>query len=84
MTTNSIISESGSLPFANASREKQEAAIALLNTLVQAEKPDWTSRVYKKYVRVIRQGRIMTARKCAIKMGVPPATIDAAFTLLEG
>lgn len=77
-------SDTGFRPNDPAYNEKQRAAIAALDALVKEARPDLTSRIYKKYVRVARQGRILTARKCAIKLGVPSVQIDAVLTLLEG
>jgi hypothetical protein len=54
----------------------------MLKALVEQSRPDWTSRQYKKFVKVARVEKIYTARKCAIKLGVSSAQINAALTLL--
>jgi hypothetical protein len=64
-------------------KEKITAAMEMMKALVEQSKPDWTSRIYRKFVRLTRGERVWAARKCAIKLGVPGAQIDAALTLLE-
>lgn len=85
MTSNSNIYGYGSpvLEATYVPKEKITAAMAMMKVLVEQSKPDWTSRTYRKFVRLTRGERVWTARKCAVKLGVPSAQIDAALVLLE-
>lgn len=62
--------------------EQLRAFEAALRYLLVQNNADWTGRHYKKCIRVLRAGRVLTARKAAIRCGVPSTDIDATMTLI--
>lgn len=54
-----------------------------MTALLKQHRVDYTSRHYKKCLRVLRGGRYRTARKCAIRLGVPHTEIDNLLLLIR-
>ena len=63
--------------------EQSSAFAAVMVVLLKEYRADYTSRQYKKCLRVLRGGRYRTARKCAIRLGVPSDRIDNLLLLIR-